>query len=248
MTRLSAAALTTSTVTLKQHDKSGYAYFADGVDGYAHDLAHRALDEGRIEEGYHELSAILEQHGGNGSRWVHVHWHMAVFEIALGMHEAALGRFDRHILPAALAHTALTDAPSLMWRLALAGPDIELPWAIVGAVAKAQSSLDAGANKPFVALHNLLALAGAGDVVGLLEFLGRPVGVVTPISDPVLDEWARAFVAYVAGDFAEAAERMAVALPRQHLIGGSHAQQQLFHAIAADARRRVALPGLRKGR
>jgi len=91
--------------------------------------AHRLLDAGRPEEGHRVIGAWLATHEGTGSDWIHLQWHMAVFEIATGRWSSAFRRFARHILPAVSAGDAHTDAPSLLWRLSLASPGgVEIPW------------------------------------------------------------------------------------------------------------------------
>ena len=113
----------------KAIDISGFSVFAYGEIGVAHAQAHQLLDQGRNDLGYQLLSAWLKTHDGEGSDWVHVQWHMAVFEIALGLHADAAARFETHILPAVSGLKALTDAPQLAWRLSMADPSRRsLPW------------------------------------------------------------------------------------------------------------------------
>ncbi len=128
------------------------------------------LDEGRHELGHRLLGTWLGGRDGRGSDWTHIQWHMAIFEIAVGKWEAALARFETHILPAA-THTydALTDAPAMLWRLQLAAPrPVRLAWEPVHATALHRL---ARPSSPYVELHCLLALAGAGDVDGLDRWL-----------------------------------------------------------------------------
>jgi hypothetical protein len=111
-------------------DTSGYTIFSDGEAGAVHVMAHRALDEQRFEAGHRLLGKWLAEHTGLGSEWVHLQFHMAVFDLALENWDAAYNRFLDEILPvAATTEDALTDAPALLWRLALtAGDPVALPW------------------------------------------------------------------------------------------------------------------------
>ncbi len=202
-------------------DRSGKVIFSHGAAGAAHVIAHRALDEGRLEDGYRDLGAYLDTHDGEGSDWVHVHWHMAVFELALGHWDAAHRRYLRRIAPA--VSEAATDAPALLWRLTLAADaDVELPWSDVAALGAAEDA------SPFVKLHHLLALAGAGDTAVLRGRLGRPA---TSIEDRLVDSYGRGLLAYASGDYARAIADFDEALPHIHRLGGSHAQNQLFVQI-----------------
>ena len=143
-------------------DRSGYAVFAGGSIGAAHMMAHEMLDQGRESEGLELLGEWLEEHDDSGREWTHIQWHMAIFELVLGQWDAAFARFQEHILPgAATTEDALTDAPAMLWRLRLsAGPPVALPWEPVGRTA---ARVLPRASDPYVALHCLLALAGAGD-------------------------------------------------------------------------------------
>jgi len=214
----------------RSHDVSGFGVFSHGDAGQAHVMAHRMLDEGRHELGHRLLSEWLEGRAGSGSDWTHLQWHMATFEIAVGQWEAALTRFENHILPVA-THTcdALTDAPAMLWRLQLAAPrPVTLPWEPVRATAVHRLTHPSG---PYVELHCLLALAGAGDIEGLDRWLhGRRVA-----KDPrarLLAQMGEGLRAFAAGDYELSTVVLATAVPKLSELGGSHAQNLLFQDIA----------------
>jgi hypothetical protein len=214
----------------RTHDISGFGVFSHGDAGEAHIMAHRMLDEGRHELGHRLLGAWLEGHDGSGSDWTHIQWHMAIFEIAVGQWEAALDRFEAHILPVA-THTddALTDAPAMLWRLQLAAPrPVSLAWEPVHATAVRRL---ARPSSPYVELHCLLALAGVGDVGGLDRWLrGR-----RETEDPrakLLAQMGVGLQAFAAEDYELSAVVLAAAAPKVSALGGSHAQNQLFEQIA----------------
>ena len=214
----------------RTHDVSGFGVFSHGDAGQAHVMAHRTLDEGRHELGHRLLGTWLEGREGSGSDWTHLQWHMATFEIAVGQWEAALTRFENHILPVA-THTcdALTDAPAMLWRLQLAAPrPVTLPWEPVRATAVHRLTHPSG---PYVELHCLLALAGAGDIEGLDRWLlGRPA-----TEDPrakLLAQMGVGLRAFAADDYDLSAVVLAAAVPRLSELGGSHAQNLLFQEIA----------------
>ncbi|MDX1383549.1 MAG: hypothetical protein R3190_07900, partial [Thermoanaerobaculia bacterium] len=94
-------------------DAGGFAAFSRGRIGTAHVAAHRMLDEGRYEEGYRHLRAFIGREHGSGSDWIHLQWHLAVFELSTGRRGDARRRFEHHILPAVASCQALTDGPSL---------------------------------------------------------------------------------------------------------------------------------------
>lgn len=223
----------------RNQDTSGYAVFAAGDIGAAHVMAHEMLDGGRFEEGHRLLGAWLEGRTGEGSDWVHLQWHMAVFELALGCWDDAHARFLEHVLPAAIdGEDALTDAPAMLWRLQLAASrPVELPWEPVGATALRSLR---GAADPYVEAHGLLALAGARDVANLDRWLAAR-GSSTRSVDNLLTTLGEGLRAYVVGDYTHAANALSEVVPNMAEIGGSRAQNELFVEIETVCRRFAAL-------
>jgi len=220
-------------------DNSGYAVFSEGEIGAMHVLAHRFLDSGEPERGYHMLGTWLAGRSGQGTQWVHIQWHMAVFELSLGHWQAALNRFWRYILPAVLtSHDALTDAPALLWRLAFETTNkICLPWDCVRD--RAMLSLQ-GPCSPFVKLHNLLALAGAGDIENLDAWIRDQTTDDSSRDETLVIRFASTLRAFAAGDFATAASALATLAPKVTRIGGSRAQNEIFFKMRDVARQRAA--------
>ncbi len=214
----------------QSRDVSGFGVFSHGNAGDAHVTAHRMLDEGRHELGHRLLGSWLDRNDGEGSDWTHLQWHMAVFEIAVGQWEAALARFEREILPVAIeSDDALTDGPSMLWRLWLRAPrPVELPWEAV----RATAARNLGKRDCLYAeLHCLLALAGAKDVEMLDHWLRinrhRRDGQSVLLARLVVG-----FRAFAASDYELAATVLDTAVQRVSELGGSHAQNQLFVEIA----------------
>jgi hypothetical protein len=205
-------------------DISGFRIFDQGALGQAHVLSHRLLDLGRYAQGHEELGEFLEGRVGQGSEWIHVQWHMLVFELAVGEWESAYGRYLQHIQPSAASDSkALTDAPAALWRLALARNSAELPWEEVRKTAIAHLDSPKG---HYAELHSLLALAGAEDTAGLDRWLlSRPA---TSPEERTLQQFAAALRSYTAGDFGRAVEVFEEALPKLAALGGSRAQNELF--------------------
>ena len=215
-------------------DVSGSPLFCDGASGLAHVVAHHHLDAGRPEEGHRVLGAWLATHEGTGSDWAHLQWHMAVFEIATGRWTSAFQRFVRHIQPAVSAGEAYTDAPSLLWRLSLVNPDrAEIPWEPVR-----EAAIEGlrGINAPYVELHHLLALAGAGDGSSITHWRGARGRDASSLSGHVLTRMGEGLGAFAAEDYSHAAVTLAATAPHVSRLGGSRAQNQLFELISQEAR------------
>ena len=224
-----AATPPTDEQAVRCQDVSGFSLFSTGADGSAQD---------RCELGHQLLGAWLEGCAGMGSDWVHLQWHMAVFELELGHWEAAFARFERQILPAATTtEDALTDAPALLWRLSLAARrPIELPWQPVRATALARMRRP---SSPYVELHNLLALAGAGDLTSLDQWLQKQTPLARSRSEALVARMAAALRAYAGGNFELAATVLANVVLDIAVVGGSRAQNRLFTQLAQAAQRQA---------
>jgi hypothetical protein len=218
-------------------DSSGYRIFSAGELGEAHSMAHQMLDRGLPELGHARLGRWLEGRVGQGSRWVHLQWHMMVFELAVGDLESARDRYMREIFPvAASTQDALVDAPAGLWRLLLASPEpIALPWNEVADTACAALREATG---PYVRLHCLLALAGVGDVAAIDRWIAQHIG--DSHRERVLGRMALALRCFAAGDYGLAASAFAIAVPDLAVVGGSRAQNELFADIHRLARRLAA--------
>ena len=223
----------------RRRDVSGFALFSAGEAGSAHVMAHRMLDHDRYDLGHQRLGRWLNGRSGAGSDWVHLQWHMAVFELALGYWEAAFARFQEHILPVvATTEDALTDAPALLWRLSLAARvPVELPWEPVRMTALARMRRP---STPYIEVHNLLALAGAGDLTSLDRWLQRQPPVARSRREGLVGRMAVALRAYTAGDYGHATTVLANAVPYIAEVGGSRAQNQLFKQLEQASRRKAA--------
>lgn len=219
-------------------DADGHRIFSRGDVGRMHVIAHRLSDEGRMAEGHRVLGEWLDGRHGAGSDWVHIQFHMAVFELALGDWGGAYARFLEHILPAVVnSDDALTDAPALLWRLRLYAPrPIELPWQLLRrrALARMRRPSD-----PYVELHNLLALAGAGDLESLDSWMRAQPICNDPCRECLLRRAAVALRAYAMRTYRQAAEILESLLPQLPQIGGSREQNVLFEEIARSSRRQL---------
>lgn len=212
-------------------DSSGFAVFSHGDAGRAHVMAHRRLDGGDHELGHRWLGHWLATHDGGGSDWTHLQWHMGVFELELGLWDAALERFVNHILPmAAATEDALTDAPAMLWRLQLtAARPVALPWEPIRRTA---TRAIAATPDPYVALHCVLALAGAGDVQTLDRWIETGPHGSSREDEQLLARMASGLRAFAVEDYRSAAEDLALWAPSVAQLGGSRAQNELFQMIA----------------
>ena len=216
-------------------DARGYAVFSKGTVGELHVFVHRCVDEGAIELAATTLGAALDALPANpDSGWVHLHWHQLVLDVELGRWREAHRRYIEHVLPAVGAGQARTDGPSGLWVLALDAPWRRpvLPWGAVADVARAH--LDEP--DPFLALHDALALAGAGDRLGLDAWVARRARQ----KDSAIVRVGEGLRAQLRGEQAAAARLLGSARPGLHQLRGSAAQLSIFQRIALGAT--AALP------
>jgi len=219
-------------------DTSGQAIFSHGDEGAAHVAAHGLLDRGQHALGYERLGAWLDGRTGSGSDWVHLQFHMALFELGVGKWHAACERFLDEILPVAEAtEDALTDAPGLLWRLAITAPlRVELPWQPLRRAALCSMR---ELREPYVELHHLLTFAGARDRDSIDAWLRLHARQIHSRRQWLVVQTGRALRAYVDAKYAIAAAELQRLAPQIREIGGSRAQNQLLGKLAEHCQRRA---------
>lgn len=231
-TQMTAA--TTKTVAWpnrQPRDAIGKPVFAAGDTGIAHVIAHRLLDSGECELGHRWLGHWLDTHEGTGSEWIHLQFHMAVFELAIDDWAAAHRRYLARILPAAAtSEDALTDAPAIAWRLKLGARfPTELYWDTLRRTALRAIG---ETTEPFATVHHLLAFAGAGDTDAIEAWLDSNPKRRSR-DDRSVAQAAKALLAALANSFQRAAMLLGRALPELERLGGSQAQNALFGDLVA---------------
>ena len=129
----------------------------------AHSVAHVFYEMSQDDEGGAFLSGWLEDYDRRSTYRVHLSWHQALFELAMGRYNQALGWYERDIRPSVqeLKYAALADSASLVWRMKVYG-DVspQAPWSELVALAAP------AADRPgpsFRDAHAALAFAAAGD-------------------------------------------------------------------------------------
>lgn len=209
-----------------------------------HAVTHVMEMQDRAREGVEWLRG-LERHWDacNNFRY-HLWWHRALMHLGLGEPEAALALYDERVWdPASDEYLDLCNDAALLQRLELAGLDVGDRWAAVAE--KVRRQLDARI-LVFIDAHYALALAAAHDrdaAAGLLAAIRAGAtggaGTTAAIAAEVGTALCEGVVAYRAGDWAVAVERLAPARARLQRIGGSHAQRDLFTQVMIDAATRA---------
>ena len=204
----------------------------------AHSVAHVFYEMSQDDEGAAFLSGWLEDYDPRSTYRVHLSWHQALFELAMGRYNEALAWYERDIRPAVqeLKYASLADSASLIWRMKIYG-DVapQAPWEeLVKLAAPA-------ANRPgpsFRDAHAALAFTAAGDD----ESFGKLVDGLQAMADAG-DATAREATlpliqgigAFGSGDYAEAVRLMEPVYPQLTRVGGSHAQRLVFEDTLLEA-------------
>jgi hypothetical protein len=208
-----------------------------------HAIAHVMETQGRVDEGIAFLSAHAKT-WADRSIFIreHNYWHLALFHLDRDEPVRALQIFDDHLWGEwpEFAQEQI-GAISALWRLEMRGTYVAKRWDPV--VAKVVERWHEHI-LPFHDLHFVYALARGGRQRELRDFLAsmarRGEKDDTGVWDSVANPCALGLAAYAQGRFEIAADLIGQVLPRLHLIGGSHAQRDIFVQTWIDA-------GLRAG-
>ena len=222
-------------------ERAGRRAAAMGNDPWAHHAVAHVLDtEGRAAEGRAWLAGKAGGWDGCSSFMLtHNWWHAALFELALGDHDAALALYDARVW--GVKRDSVQDqlnAVSLLARLELLGVGVGDRWADLAP----HLALRVGDRaNPFVDLHTAHGLARAGAAAPLAVLLGD---LADRSGGGRLERQAHltalGVVASARHRFAEATAAFTAAGPDILALGGSHTQRRLIDLLAADARARAA--------
>ena len=181
----------------------------------AHSVAHVFFETGNHAGGGDFLGTWLQGFDRRAPYRVHLSWHQALCELALGHYQRVLDLYEEDIRPAVVAHmvTALNDSAALLWRWSLYSgstppvPPEEVRDLAVPAAARpgpafrdGHAALAGEVTLPLVRGINAFAQGAYSEAVGLMEPL---------FNAPRLDQLAR--------------------------IGGSHAQREVFEDTMLEA-------------
>ena len=88
-----------------------------------HSMTHVHFERGDAASGEDFLGGWLRGFDAPASSYVHLSWHLALFELAQGKYQETLDRYENFIRPSVVdkSLSTLNDSASLMWRLQLYG-------------------------------------------------------------------------------------------------------------------------------
>jgi Tfp pilus assembly protein PilF len=206
----------------------------------AHVKAHVHYEAGERERGLKFLQQWLAGYAKEGLLHCHINWHIALWQMELGDHDAAMKTYLKGVHPGAAwgpPINVLTDCAAFLWRAGLAGHprDPEL-W---HEVKRYGDKSFPAAGLAFADVHRALAYAATGDEVALETLLGElrdreQAGKL--FAGPIVPHLAEAFGAFAKKDFARATALIEPHMAEHERIGGSRAQRRLIELTLAAAR------------
>jgi len=206
----------------------------------AHAVAHVCEMQDRLEDGVHWIAA-QEAHWGEVNNFAfHARWHRCLFLLALGRSSDVLALYDREVRAESTDdHLDITNAISLLWRLEEAGVDVDGRWAELAARARAHQDDHCLA---FADVHYLMALAAVGDEDGIEAWRRSSRAHAETGADDDARVMSRVGLALAEAaladrkrDWPRVVAAMAPVRGDIRLIGGSHAQRDLFEEMLIAA-------------
>ena len=204
----------------------------------AHSVGHVFFETNRNDEGAVFLGSWLDDYDRRATYRVHLSWHQALFELAMGRYNQALGWYQTDIRPSVQEkkYAALPDSASLIWRMHIYGDTVpHAPWEELTELA-APAAAQPGPS--FRDAHAALAFTAAGDetsfaklVDGLQAMADRGDTCARDATLPLV----KGIGAFGDEDYSEAVRLMEPVYPLLTRIGGSHAQRQVFEDTLLEA-------------
>lgn len=223
----------------------------DSSDAWgAHAVAHVLEMQGRTDDGIEWLEALTENWGEVNQIAHHVWWHLCLFYMEQGQHDRILELLASQVHnPDSPLVKAMPDlyidvqnVASLLFRLSLRGVDVGSRWE--NYIEAAQSRID-NHMSPFTSAHAAIIFcaaerfddcdrlidsmrqfseAGSGDLAGRIGTASLPAAEATR-------SWFRA-------DYDGVVDRLLPAHAGLNVMGGSHAQRDIFSQMLFQACRK----------
>lgn len=175
----------------------------------------------------------------------HVWWHLALMYLDRGQGDKALELYDHQIRQEKTDdYRDIANATSLLSRLEIEGVNTGARWEELAIISDRRA--EDGCNV-FADLHYLLALLNGGRRLGaerLIKSLtdrSRERGDVAVAADRAGVPTGLGLEQYRLGNYATAYQLLSSARSNLHLIGGSHAQRDVFERLTINAALRAGL-------
>jgi len=212
-----------------------------------HAVTHVMHMQARFDEGIEWISGLQNQWDDLNQIKLHVWWHKALFHLERGETDAVLEAYDNWIRNRSLKlvesmpdlYIDLQNGASLLWRLEHNGIDVKHRWQEMATLVKNRVQ-DMGS--PFTSAHYAIILAAVGDfehcdrlIDNMQDFIKTSDQTLTHNFSKIALPAAQAAIAHRKGDYQLAVDKLMPVRHSMELMGGSHAQQDLFFQILVDA-------------
>jgi len=217
------------------------AFAIDGEDLWAlHAVAHVLEMQGRLGEGIAWLDRPADRWDDRNPFRGHLWWHLALFHLERGDHDAVLAIYDRSIrAEKSDFYLDIQNCAALLARLQYTGVAVGERWDELADHVETRPDDHVLA---FTDAHAMLALAATGRwaaaerlLASLRAFAKTPGNSAAATMDPVTIPLCEAICAHPRGDHGRAVE---IILPlRDDIVrlGASHAQRDVFTQLLLDA-------------
>ncbi|MCH7737349.1 MAG: tetratricopeptide repeat protein [Chloroflexi bacterium] len=211
----------------------------------SHSVAHVYFERADCSSGADFLAGWLPGFDNRVSYHVHLSWHLALFELAMGHYQRALDIYENSIRPSVVAKSALSlnDSSSLLWRLQIYGA--AAPPSLTKEVETQAAPV---AERPGVVAfrdsHAALAFAVADDddsLVRMMDGLRAAADKGDRLVAEVTLPMVQGISAFMHQDYDEAVRLMEPLFGQEApydqvcRIGGSHAQREVFEDTLVEA-------------
>lgn len=204
-------------------------------DIYAmHAMVHCLYETGRHEEGARYIREYMRGRDGSTPMRIHIWWHYALFELYANNIQEVLACYRIGIRrKTSLQSTEDLDAVTLLWRLALINPSLDLSAYWWSLFQDWKPYLDESwyLFNDFHAYITYCQVGEYGCADSLLEAV-RARG--EELSEEMLDIFL-GFRSFTTGDYADAAARLARSFHRSFPMGGSNAQRDVIELTGIEA-------------
>lgn len=216
-----------------------------------HAVAHVLYMQRRNQDGIEWIASLQNNWDNIGQMQFHIWWHRCLFHLECGEHDAVLEGYDNwvrnhnHELVQALPdlYLDLQNGASLLSRLELVGVDIGKRWDELASVVVPRIN---DLSSPFTSAHFAIILAAVGDFESCDQLIEAMSDFAATSKKNLASHYARAAlpaargaIAHRKGNYQQTVELLYPARKDLILMGGSHAQQDIFYQILVDAAART---------
>jgi len=212
-----------------------------------HAVAHVLEMQDRRRDGIDWLRGLESHWNASNNFRFHLWWHLALCHLELEQYDEVLHLYDSEFRrEPSEEYLDICNATSMLWRLDERGVDVGDRWTELAEISATRIH---GHGLIFPDMHFMLALEAAGDTAGgdgllrSLEAAGGAAGVTqSRVIDTVGLALAKAIAAWYRRDYNGVVDHLLPVRYSLPVLGGSHAQRDLFHQILIAAALRAPRP------